>query len=181
MMRDVTAAMLVGGRSRRMGRDKAALLGGRVAERLDGHFAALLRIGRPQDLLRPHCTLTGIHAALTRARTRWVFVVACDMPRVSVALARRLRRRRGRVIVPVGPDGPQPLHALYRRDVRGAIARLVRAGRLKVGDMLETLGAVRVRVRDARPFFNVNTPSDLKRLPRASERDRLTAPSGKRR
>ena len=176
VLRSMSAAILIGGRSRRMGRDKATLrVGGRplvewVRRRLARHFGEVLLIGSHPalpglaDLRGPRCVLAGIHAALARAGHARVFVTACDMPSVSVGLIRRLARCRGRVVVPVSPDGPQPLHAIWSRACAGPIARRLRAGRLSAMEALEALGAVRVPVRDGRPFFNVNTISDVRRV-----------------
>jgi molybdopterin-guanine dinucleotide biosynthesis protein A len=175
-LRSMSAAILIGGRSRRMGRDKATLrVAGRplvewIRRRLARRFGQVLLIGRHPtlpglpDLLGPPCALAGIHAALVRARHPRVFVTGCDMPRVNVALIRRLARRRGRVVVPVSPDGPQPLHAIWSRACAGPIARRLRSGRCSAIEALEALGAVRVPVRDARPFANVNTFAELRRL-----------------
>lgn len=178
MYRSISAAVLVGGRSRRMGRDKATLrVGGRslverVVARLKPHFAEVLLVGSHPtlatlpDVMGPPCALAGIHAALSHASHPWVFVTACDMPFVSPALVGRLRRRGGPIVVPVGPSGPEPLHALYRRSCRGAIARRLRSGRLAAHEMLEALGAVRVPVAGGGPFRNVNTPADRRALGR---------------
>lgn len=173
MFRSVSAAILIGGRSQRMGRDKATLrVGGHrlidvTLKRLAPHFREVQLIGRHPtlpglpDLLGPPCTLVGIHTALAHAKTDRVFVTACDMPWISVPLIRRLARRSGAIVVPVTRDGPQPLHAVYARACLARIARRIRAGRLTVGEMLEALGAVLVPVADRRPFVNVNTPGEL--------------------
>jgi molybdopterin-guanine dinucleotide biosynthesis protein A len=172
-----------------MGRDKATLpwgartLAEHVVRRLRPHFAEVLMVGRHRrlagrpDPAGPRCALSGIHTALCHARRPRVFVTACDMPFVSVAMVRRLARRRGRVVVPVGPDGPQPLHALWDRSCRAALARRLKAGRLSVREALVALGAVRVRVRARLPFLNVNTPRDWAQL----SRRRPVRPGGGRR
>lgn len=174
MFRRISAAVLIGGASRRMGRDKATLrwrgrpLVEHVLARLRGRFAEVLLIGAHPtlpglpDVLGPRCNLVGIHSALSRARCPRVFVVGCDMPFVDAGLVGRLARRRADVVVPVSPDGPQPLHALWSRRVRGRLARRIRAGRLGVIDALDALGAQRVAVRAARPFRNFNTLVDLR-------------------
>jgi len=92
---EVGAALLLGGASRRMGRDKAALaVGGlplatRLARLLDGLFEELLLVGgepppgtpgRPvPDVEGPRCALRGLVGALEAARTPRVLVVATDL------------------------------------------------------------------------------------------------------
>ena len=94
-----TGAVLCGGGSRRMGRDKAVIvvagetLLARAARTLSGVFDEVLVVGReaPPPGLPPHVRaladerpglgpLGGIATALAAAGHEWVFVCACDMP-----------------------------------------------------------------------------------------------------
>src|SRR5262245_2403583 len=104
-MFDVEAFILVGGQSRRMGRDKAQLvLGGktliaRIADELSGLATSVTLVGAREnyhnlknvpDIHERWGALGGIHAALKTARTDWVLLVACDLPFVTRGLFERL-------------------------------------------------------------------------------------------
>ena len=101
---DLTAFILAGGHSRRMGRDKAFLeLGGRTlldrVIELANAVAPTVRIVAPQEKFLtiartiedvfPDCgPLGGIHAALTCTSTELNLVLAVDLPFVEVDFLR---------------------------------------------------------------------------------------------
>src|SRR6476659_4227802 len=132
-MFDVKGFILVGGASRRMGRDKAQLtLAGqtfvdRIGNELSAVASSVSLVGARQeragyktvpDIHEHWGALGGIHGALTAA-TGWAVVVACDLPFVTSELIERLITFAGETtdaVVPIQPDGrPQPVCALYRR------------------------------------------------------------------
>ena len=187
-MFDVEGFILVGGQSRRMGRDKALLdVGGRrllekIASELSAVASAVALVGarRPyppfknvQDIHQHWGALGGIHAALVAAQTDWAAVVACDLPFVSGELFKRLAtfvNNTADAIVPVQADGrPQPVCALYRRSTcLPQINKLVATGEHTPRALLENVRTRFVEfaeVRDLRGaerfFFNLNTPEDL--------------------
>jgi len=142
----VTAAILAGGAATRMGGVVKALLevGGRtildilvetLAGTLSGRFAEVLLVAKEPEAFLPmqasapwrlvldasqaRSSLTGIHTALTYARTEHVFVTACDTPllrpRLLTALLEHLRPEHD-VVLPIKPDGYfEPLCAIYSR------------------------------------------------------------------
>ena len=72
----------------------------------------------------------GVHAALSAARTGWVFTAACDMPFVSEAgIALLAERRAGVEAVLVRWQGRlEPLHALWSRACLPLLSRLLAEG-----------------------------------------------------
>jgi molybdopterin-guanine dinucleotide biosynthesis protein A len=185
----VSGALLVGGTSQRMGRDKAhvALAGEAVATRLARLLAELceevLLVGgdppadapgrRVPDVEGPRCALRGLASALAAAHTERVLVLATDLPFVSEALLLALVAwPEADVVLPRDPGGSQPLCAVYRREpaLRAASRRLAAGERLALHELLAEL-EVRTLPQDVlaaldpdgSALSNLNTPEDLAR------------------
>jgi molybdopterin-guanine dinucleotide biosynthesis protein A len=163
-----SVAVVAGGKSSRMGRDKAFVpLQGKpliehVLERTRPLPAAhiFLIANRPADyaylglpvypdVLPEKGALGGIYSALTHSPTDYCLVVACDMPFLNTALLQRLislcdesPQEMPDAIVPVFGDRPQGLHAVYRRTCLEPILEDLKRDRLKVIGFYE-----RVKVR----------------------------------
>ncbi len=174
--------VLVGGKSARMGRDKALLpygdgaLAEHVAARVRAAAGSVALVGSPERYralpypliadLNPGCgPLAGVQAALRASSARWNLIVACDMPMLSTEFLRSLLERAeacpGACLAPVSPEGrPAPLCAAWSRDCLEAVdAALCRNAR-KMSAALEAVQAVYWPVDEAAWFENLNTPRD---------------------
>ncbi len=125
------------------------------------------------DVLPLRCPLAGIHALLRACPTERLFVCACDMPFVSLPLVERLLEHDGDYILPISPDGEEPLHAIYTRSCIPAIERRLTEGRLKTTDFEDLVRTARVpidpkhwQVDGRSPFTNVNTPAEKEEIER---------------
>lgn len=108
--------------------------------------------------------LAGIDAAAQIARSRWLYVLAGDAPAPDAALPGQLLRASAEApaAFALGPGGPSPLPLLVRRDQALGLAANLASGLRRVGDWLESLGAIVVPVRASEDnWINVNTPADL--------------------
>jgi molybdopterin-guanine dinucleotide biosynthesis protein A len=172
----------VGGRSSRMGRDKALLpfRGGALAQSvaqavleaagsatLVGDPARYSGLGRPiiPDLYPGEGPLGGILTALRNTSADWNLITACDMPHLDPELLRGLLKTAAEggadALLPVGPEGrPEPLCALYHRRCLEPFATAFDAGVRKVTAALETVRTVRLPMAEASLFQNVNTPEE---------------------
>lgn len=178
-MLDATLLLLAGGASRRMGRPKALLpvagttLAGYIATRLGPQFGevlvaaddpALVPAGLRQvrDLHPGLGPLSGIEAGLQASRTDRLFVVACDLPRVTAELAALLvgRAEGHDAAVPLVEGRPQPACACYRTSSLNAVRHALDRGRLKVVEVLKDLDVEWVEGLDPNLFWNINTPED---------------------
>lgn len=138
----VEAFILVGGRSSRLGRNKALeqIAGKTLAERArdtvhdsliaskiffvtgnEVEFAIEARRLDAQfvfDIVEGRGPLGGLYTALTHATTEWIFLLACDYPSITPDLLLRLSgfiSSEFGAVVPEQPDGRlQPLCAFYR-------------------------------------------------------------------
>ena len=88
-------------------------------------------------------SLSGIHAALRHARTDWVAVAACDLPRLNAAYWRLLleARRPGlQAVVARGPGGfLEPLAALYHCSALPAVEERLQRGEYRLQSLLANL------------------------------------------
>ena len=196
----ITLALISGGRSGRMGQDKALMpfldrpLILRILERLASVAdEVILSTNQPADYaflglplhadLLPGCgALGGLYTSLKAAHGPLVAAVACDMPFASPALfeyeAQLLSKTGADVVIPSTPLGLEPLHAVYRRDTcLPVIGTVLKAGRLK---MIGWLSQVNIQVVQPEEvarfdpyglaFWNLNTPDEFRQ---AEERARL--------
>jgi molybdopterin-guanine dinucleotide biosynthesis protein A len=193
----VDAAILAGGRARRLGgQDKRALRIGptTILERQLATLAGLVDrvfvvggdpiagVGpRPAvlpDRLPNAGALGGLYTALCEAAGSHVLIVACDLPFVTTALLARLISLADSecdAVVPRSTDGLQPLCAVYARRLAGEVRSRIESGRLKIQDLFGTIrirefGPAEIAAFEAagRLFFNVNTPNDLEEAVRLS-------------
>lgn len=187
----VVGFVVAGGRSARMGRDKALLPWGGTD--LLGHALVRLRAAtgdvrilcgsEPRyldreapvetDLVAGAGPLGGVVTGLTAARGQAGLFLAVDLPLVPEPLLARLAALVGGfdAVVPVSPGGPEPLCAVYGPACLEPARRLVAAGDFAMAGLRAD-----VRVREVPPgelaafgdpaslFLNLNAPADLASL-----------------
>ncbi len=185
---DLAAFILAGGKSTRMGTDKAFVA---LNERtLLCRALALARsvtpdvriIGDPgkfaefapviEDIFRGCGPLGGIHAALRASSTDLNLVLAVDMPFLSTDLLRYLiecaRDSPATVTVPRCGARNQPLCAVYRRAFADTTEHALQQGRYKIDALFATESTYAIDEDDlkgkgffAEMFRNLNTPEEL--------------------
>ncbi len=186
---DVTAFILAGGKSSRMGADKAFLdFDGRtLLERtleLARSVTDAVRIvgGREkfapfapvvEDVFSGHGPLGGIHAALRSSNSDLNLMIAVDAPFVSRALLQYLileahHAPEATAVVPCCNGHRQPLCAIYRREFAEVAEKALIAGKNRIDVLFDV---VKSRVIDeeeleragfsADLFCNLNTPEDV--------------------
>lgn len=183
LLMDSTAGfVLTGGRSSRMGRDKAllpiegALLVERTAERVRAAAGSVTLIGAPgryahlglpvlPDLVEDGGSggpIYGLHTALNMTHADWNLVVACDMPGLTAGFLSDLLATAKQLgcacLAPQTDSGLHPLCAVYHRRASDAVEFAIQHKRFKMHDLLKSLGAVSWPVTDASLLENVNTP-----------------------
>jgi molybdenum cofactor guanylyltransferase len=186
---DVTAFILAGGKSTRMGADKAFVmfngctLLARALEvarfvtpevRIVGEaskFASFAPV--VEDVFGDRGPLGGIHAALRTSHTELNLILAVDLPFVSPALLQYLIKRAresgsATVTVVQAGGGRQPLCALYRRGFADAAEQALRAGRYRIDALFEAGRTQVIREEELeaagfslKMFRNLNTPEEV--------------------
>jgi molybdenum cofactor guanylyltransferase len=187
MVSQLTGFILAGGKSSRMGSDKAFLAaGGRtlleraieLAASVAGEVRIVGRHGKCSsfgavvaDIFPGRGPLGGIHAALTSSATDWNLVLGVDLPfiekRFLIYLVKEAQNSQAVVTVPRTGGYFQPLCSVYRKQFASAAERALLEGRNKVDRLFQS---VPLRVIDddelARTgysplmFRNLNTPED---------------------
>lgn len=181
-MEAFSGAVLTGGRSRRMGTDKAlidvggrplvtvardALLGARAAEvmAIGGDLAALAELGfRPVEDRHPgQGPLGGLLTALGAATFDPVVVLACDLvavpPKAVTAMLEALGD--GDAAVPMVQGRRQVLQAAYRRRCEPALRAAYEDGVRSVQEALGALDLRPVTFPDDRWADDADEPGDL--------------------
>ena len=186
----LSAVLLAGGESRRMGRDKATIV---FRDRpLWYHQLDILRKLEPETLLlsaridppwRPadvefvadahplHGPLSGISAALARTKSDYVVVLAIDMPFVTPSYLRGLFQHAspGCGVVPMFENRAEPLAAIYPRDARIDFFDALSGKDFSLQPLVAKLTAIgklqalQVSDKDKALFRNLNEPADLGR------------------
>ena len=190
MPKPISSILLAGGKSNRMGKDKARLkLGGEpmilkyIASKLltisdevivatDGRRYKNLnvRVKWVDDVYPGAGSLVGLYSGLKEASSDYALVVACDMPFLNLELLRYMIAlpRDYDILIPKIGDKIEPMHAIYSRRCLQPAERLLEAGHLKIADMFPEL-RVRYLLQEViekydpehRSFFNINTPDQL--------------------
>lgn len=193
----VSGFVLAGGKSTRMGQDKATLtLNGQTL--LEHALAALRQVCRDVSILGryelygtlapvyediyPGCgPLGGIHTALSNAQTPYSLIIAVDtpflMPEFLSYLAERAIASDAVVITPEINDYTQPLSTVYSVDFLPIAEKAIKAGNYKIVPLFprnQTLVIKEAELRQfafsAEMFENLNTPEDMERARRRFSR-----------
>ncbi len=187
----MVAAVLAGGKSRRMGQDKRFLdvagrpLIRRVLDVLKDIFPQRVIVAAEREPqlevlgvpvltdLRPGCaTLGGLYTALQLTEKSWVFAVASDMPCLDLRVIELMTSlaEGSDVVVASLATGVQPMHAVYGKACAPILERMMDAGDLKIQNLfnhpsLHVRAVNEAELRAVDPllhsFININTPADL--------------------
>tara|TARA_B100000686_G_scaffold278433_1_gene298408 strand:+ start:207 stop:842 length:636 start_codon:yes stop_codon:yes gene_type:complete len=161
----VTGIILAGGKSSRLGRDKAweDVGGQRIIDRVIGALQSscdeVLIIGdrpeRQNELSLPKCiqyrsdelkgrgSIGGLYTGLKSSDTLWSLVVACDMPFISRELIQFMlsiiSKNRCDAIVPVINGRYQPTHALYNSTCIPFIEKNISSGNFRMDSYFDEI------------------------------------------
>lgn len=200
----ITALVLCGGKSTRMGRPKAFLpfqgttMVAHVLDIVRDLFNEVFLVANEpdafedlgvdvvKDILPYRGPLGGILSGLLVSSNPHCFVIACDMPLVPKKMIQEIAMRRhgNDVVVLAHPNGLEPLLGIYSKNCIKQLEESLFAGNLSVHDFLSGLRSATYFHNDALdenslpPFFNVNTPQDYSRVitskPAAARLKRIT-------
>jgi molybdopterin-guanine dinucleotide biosynthesis protein A len=184
----ITGIILSGGKSIRMGENKAFIQieGVPIIKRIYDLFKELFQeviIVTNQkelfsnfdskiysDLIPSKGALGGLYTGIFFSSFHHSFCVACDMPFIKKTLVQYLIEDMDDedVIVPRTKDGLQPLHAIYSKNCVDPIRKSIDEGKSKIIDIYDQVNVKIVDEKDflcfdpgRESFINVNTPEEL--------------------
>jgi molybdopterin-guanine dinucleotide biosynthesis protein A len=198
----LSAVILAGGDSKRMGTNKAFLrledsnLIDLVFNRVNSLFAETIVVSDrleelaylPAKFTRDLFTgveksaLRGIHAGLTVSSYPASFVIGCDMPFFSLSLINYMSRFAVQydVVVPRHGEHFQPLFAFYNKTTLDLILERLKENKLKISDLYRSLrikDIVEDTIKEFDPHFfsfnNINTRDDYYKLKKNFEHKSL--------
>ena len=199
----IVGFVMAGGRSRRMGRDKALLPWGagtlldhavtrlravcREVRVLSGRERRYADRGLPVDVdgIADGGPLAGLATALAVAAPRSVLLLGVDMPFVTVPLLAHLRDALAAAdaAVPVLAAGPEPLCAAYGAACGSAVQEALAAGDRKMTSFWTRVRVRRLDEDDLAPFGagaplfrNLNDPAEYDAARAASDSVRADNP-----
>lgn len=178
----VSAAILAGGKSRRMHQDKSMMrfrdvpMIQHVVDQLSPWFHDIMIgandtekyafLGLPivQDEEPDKGPLMGILSCVAQAPSELVFVTGCDIPFISPAFIQHLIAQAADhdIVMPVGSDGrKEPLLALYRKSILKPARSIIAQGGRRIVDLLDHLDVCFTEMPDADWYYNLNTQEDV--------------------
>ncbi len=187
MNQGVTAFLLAGGLSSRMGEDKGLMpwqdttMAGRVIDTLRQCFedivilsndGAYWRFGLPliPDLVKGMGPAGGILTGLRNSQTALNFFIACDMPLITPEVISFILKnsKAGMITVPLMDNRKQPLCAVYPSSITDEWERQTAMGIIKMHELLDYFNT-RLLKLDGFPaghlaFANINTKSEYNQL-----------------
>lgn len=182
---EITIAILAGGASRRMGRDKALLpvegepLLLRIARAAQGTGAPVTVVGRdrPDEWPEPDVRFVGDDvkgigplgglATALRSSGTGVILLACDMPMLTTGAIAWLIDHvddASRGVVVRNGDRLEPLFAFYPLILLDEIGAMIRDGRHRLRDLVSSFTIIDAPDALRPALANINTPDDLARL-----------------
>lgn len=194
----MTGIILTGGKSSRMGRNKAFLkLNGEViiektVRLFKGLFDEVILVTNSpdeykylntrivSDIYPQGGSLIGIYSGLYHASSQYSFVAACDMPFLKKDFIEYLIKQTDNydIVIPFSKDGQEPLHAVYSRACLKPMEGQIKKGNLKIIDVIPAVNVRRIEKDEIIPFdpeftsfINVNTPSELERAEKIARKD----------
>ncbi|WP_367949367.1 molybdenum cofactor guanylyltransferase [Bacillus sp. FJAT-29790] len=185
-----TGIIIAGGKSSRMGTNKALLkINGKtvieiIAKELEKTVSDIIIVTNTfedyqflglrmvEDQWKGMGPLAGIHAGLELSSTDKNLIVACDMPFISSEIGKDLLKllEDYQAAVPRISGQLHPLFAAYRKEVQGEICKSLERQQLQIWKFLQSVDTKIVTEDDLRKldlpykdhhFFNMNHPEEF--------------------
>lgn len=180
MESNITGIVIAGGKSSRMGQNKALIQykGKRLIDsaiEMLINFTDSILVSSNEQLKDIHYPIIedefdnlgpigGLYSCLLASDTDCNMVIPCDAPNVSIKLYNELLIdcEQYDAVIPVLLDGKyEPLVACYNKSILPLIEDAIKAIDYKMVNLINRANVKFVRVNDIEQFKNINTPHDL--------------------
>ena len=189
----ITIVLQAGGKSTRMGKDKALLpfLGIPLIKRLQDRFSDMgdellvitndfsgyqdLAVPLYKDIIPDRGALGGLYTALSISKNPLVGLIAADLPFASPALLAHLIKTllasNAQAAIPSTERGLEPIHAVYRRDTSlPLVKRAIDQNLWRMNSWFDQAEILILTPEETQKvtaskytFLNLNTPEDLQK------------------
>lgn len=194
-MTEIAAIVLAGGKSSRMGQDKALIkLGDRpwlyqictLAQKCATQvYVVTPWVEKYQDMLPNNCQiipekirhqgpLVGFAVGLQYVKQEWVLLLACDLPLLTAAVVQQwctylpTVSSKAIALLPSSSKGWEPLCGFYRLSCLPLLTTYLEGGGKSFQSWLSNHQVQELPIGDRQILFNCNTPEDLKKIPNFS-------------
>lgn len=182
---DVTGVILAGGKSTRMGEEKALLdLNGKpfieiIFSRMQNVFKRVivvtenskkfvsLNIFCYEDIIKNMGPLGGLFTALKVAETDFIFLTTCDMPLICEEVIETILKVKSKDKIVVGRVGSDllPLFGLYPKVVLFQLSEILQIGEKRVIAFINKTGFESVDLSNFKDkLLNINNKEEYKKL-----------------
>ena len=188
-MDKITGIILAGGKSQRMGKEKASLKIGKtylievIAGKIKDFFEEIILIITNDsfkyqfpgvrvvtDVVPGKGPLGGIYTGLLVSQSKYNFICACDMPLLNLNLLKFMvsQINENDAVIPIIKGFDEPLHSIYSKSCLPAIKYQLQTGDLKIKNFFPRIKCKYIpedKIKKYDPcllsFINLNTPQAL--------------------
>lgn len=186
-MKNFSAIILAGGKSKRIGKEKPFLLIDNkrlidiIVDKLKLLFSDIIIVTDKkekfkdykniivvEDIFKNKGPLSGIYSGMLKSKTKGIFVTACDMPLLNISIIKKLLNYSANnnysTVIPEYNGFLEPLHAVYSIKILYKIKKEIILNRnLSLKSFLKKTNYLTMKVKENEKysFFNVNTQQDF--------------------
>ncbi|WP_245196343.1 molybdenum cofactor guanylyltransferase [Soehngenia longivitae] len=133
------------------------------------------------DEIKDKGPLSGIHIGLKESKSKYAYLIACDMPIVNLDYIRYmmalLKIKESDAVVTEDRIGIEPFNAFYSRDLYKVIELYLNNDKIDIKTLLQTVNTTYIPHKKALKmspdwsmFLNLNTKEDLEKYERSQSR-----------
>jgi len=183
MIKDIPLVIFAGGKSSRMGKDKALLPFGGYPTLTQFQYTKLSKSFQNvyisaktdkfdfeciviEDTEKEYSPLIAIRSIFETLQAEEIFILSVDVPFVDIEVIEKILKRRDRmkeIVVAQSPSGTQPLCGCYKKSILPLVYEQLEKGNHKLLDLLGLANTQLVEFEDDEPFTNLNHPREYQK------------------